>query len=72
MTILQGLLFADEGSNTVEAQKSSPGHCRRGNWTLGLAVLDTLNIMLCSVPIQEVGCGLVLCWHLCPNRRCMN
>jgi len=57
MTILQSLLVADVGSyNTDEEKKASPAcYChRRSNWTLGLAVLDTLQTMLCSVPIEEV------------------
>ena len=52
MAILQGLLVADDGGHVDDKVKKSTGP-GRGNWKLGVAVLDTLEIMLCSVPHQE-------------------
>ena len=53
MTILQGLLVADDGGH-VDDKVKKPTDPGRGNWKLGVAVLDTLEIMLCSVPHQEI------------------
>lgn len=56
MTILQGLLVDDDGGHFEDEVKIPTGQgCHgRGNWKLGLSVLDTLDIMLRSVPHQEV------------------
>lgn len=56
MAILQSL----KADDTAEIKNASPEYNRhrRSNWSLGLAVLDTLQIMLCSVPIKEVRVGV--------------
>ena len=62
MAILQSLKADGGRCDTAEIKNASPEYNRhrRSNWTLGLAVLDTLQTMLCSVPIKEVRVGLVL------------
>jgi hypothetical protein len=61
MAILQSLKADGGRCDTAEIKNASPEYNRhrRSNWTLGLAVLDTLQTMLCSVPIKEVRVGLV-------------
>lgn len=56
MAILQSLKADGGRCDTAEVKNASPEYNRhrRSNWTLGLAVLDTLQTMLCSVPIKQV------------------
>ena len=70
MAILQSLKADGGRCDTAEIKNASPEYNRhrRSNWTLGLAVLDTLQIMLCSVPIKEVRVGFFFSffhtlWH---------